>query len=165
MKTFDPDGKLEQYKIKCSEEIKTNRQRRNLKNDITEKAQVAHRTGDYEASYDLFCHLLAAVETDPYTTNVSEMRATVTANIASALQFLGEDEKAKVRLPPLVTGSHAACCTPHAGALLRTHRPSARGRTCTSDHWLSLRRSPLAGSRGCTTGISPRSAWTTSAPG
>jgi len=92
---YEPTALIEEYKIKCNEEIKTNRQRKKLKNDLTEKAQVCHRTGNYDGSYDLFCHLLAAIETDPYTTNVSEMRATVTANIASALQFLGQEELAK----------------------------------------------------------------------
>ena len=95
---FDADALVEQYKIKCNDEIKSNRQRNRLKNDLTERAQVHHRTGNYEGSYDLFCHLLAAIETDPYTTQVSEMRATITANIASALQFLGEEEGAKVRV-------------------------------------------------------------------
>jgi len=93
--SYDPEGLVETYKQKCVEEIKTNYQRKTLKNDLTEKAQVAHRTAQYDTSYDLFCHLLAAIETDPYTTNVSEMRATITANVASALHFLGQDDLAK----------------------------------------------------------------------
>ena len=95
--SFDPDRKVADYKATCEAEIKTNRQRKRLKNDLTEKAQVCHRTQDYEGSLECFCHLLAAIETDPYTTNADEMRATVTANVASALHFLRAIEEAKVR--------------------------------------------------------------------
>jgi len=95
MVAYDPFTLIETYKVKCTEELKTSRQRNRLTTELTEKAQVAHRTGVYETSYDLFCHLLAIVETDPKTTNVSEIRATLTANIGSALQFMGENELAK----------------------------------------------------------------------
>lgn len=37
--TWQPTALIEEYKIKCNEEIKTNRQRKKLKNDLTEKAQ------------------------------------------------------------------------------------------------------------------------------
>ena len=93
---IDPYSRIESYKIRTSEEVgDSSRKRRNLQSDLTDKAQVAHRTGNYEGSFDLFCHLLAVVDTDPRTTNASEMRATVTANLASAMHFLGELDVAK----------------------------------------------------------------------
>ena len=87
---MDPLATIESYKLKCAEEG-SSRKRRQKQSELTERAQLAHRTGNYEAALDLFCHLLAMVETDPSTTAVSEMRATMTANIASAMHFLDHE--------------------------------------------------------------------------
>ena len=43
---------------------------------------------------DRFAHYLAVVETDPSTTVVSEMRATLTSNIGACLHHLGHVELA-----------------------------------------------------------------------
>ena len=138
---LNPDALVESYKVKCTEEVKGWRARRNLKNDLTEKAQNAHRIGNYEGSFDLFCHLLGAIEADPSTTAVSEMRATIMANIGSALQFMGEEELSKVRLAPshicFSTGASSiavpSCPAAHWSARLacttrQRARPIARNR-------------------------------------
>ena len=49
----------------------------------------ADKTGHYEIALDRFCHYLAIVETDPSTTMVSEMRATLTSNVGACLHNLG----------------------------------------------------------------------------
>lgn len=49
----------------------------------------ADKTGHYEIALDRFCHYLAIVETDPSTTIVSEMRATLTSNVGACLHNLG----------------------------------------------------------------------------
>ena len=50
----------------------------------------ADKTAHYEVALDRFCHYLALVETDPSTTVVSEMRATLTSNIGACLHHLGD---------------------------------------------------------------------------
>jgi hypothetical protein len=52
-------------------------------------AARADKTGHYEIALDRFCHYLAIVETDPSTTMVSEMRATLTSNVGACLHNLG----------------------------------------------------------------------------
>lgn len=94
--SYDPNGKLEEYKAKVAEEVTRSWQRSRLVNKLTEEAQVAHKTGRYEVSLDKFLYLLAVVELDPKTgTGPNETRATLTSNIGSALHFLGEFELAK----------------------------------------------------------------------
>ena len=51
---------------------------------------LADKTGNYEVALDRFAHHLAIVDSNPSTATVSEMRATLTSNIGSALHFLGE---------------------------------------------------------------------------
>lgn len=53
-------------------------------------AHAADKTGHYEVALDRFAHYLALVETDPSTTVVSEMRATLTSNIGACLHQLSD---------------------------------------------------------------------------
>jgi tetratricopeptide (TPR) repeat protein len=48
------------------------------------------KTGHYEVALDRFTHYLALVETDPSTTIVNEMRATLTSNIGACLHHLND---------------------------------------------------------------------------
>jgi hypothetical protein len=95
MMGYDPQAKLEEYKVKVTEEVKRSWQRSRLTNKLTDEAQAAHKTGRYEVSLDKFVHLLAIVELDPSTKSPSENRATITSNIGSALHFLGETSLAQ----------------------------------------------------------------------
>ena len=54
----------------------------------------ADKTRHYEVALDRFCHYLAHVEVDPHTTNVSEMRATLTSNVGACLHHLGDVDAA-----------------------------------------------------------------------
>ena len=54
----------------------------------------ADKTGHYEVALDRFAHYLAHVEVDPHTTNVSEMRATLTSNVGACLHHLGSVDTA-----------------------------------------------------------------------
>lgn len=56
---------------------------------LEKEASEAYKTGHYEIALDRFCHYLAIVETDPSTTMVSEMRATLTSNVGACLHNLG----------------------------------------------------------------------------
>ena len=62
---------------------------------LRSRSVCADKTGHYEIALDRFCHYLALVETDPSTTVVSEMRATLTSNIGSCLHQLGNVEAAQ----------------------------------------------------------------------
>jgi len=63
--------------------------RRCIMETLEKEASDAYKTGHYEIALDRFCHYLAVVETDPSTTMVSEMRATLTSNIGACLHNLG----------------------------------------------------------------------------
>jgi len=59
--------------------------RRALQYKYEQEAQHAYMTQSFEVALDRFCHLLALLETDPSTTVISEMRATLTCNIGASL--------------------------------------------------------------------------------
>ena len=63
--------------------------RRRISETLEREASEAYKTGHYEIALDRFCHYLAIVETDPSTTMVSEMRATLTSNVGACLHNLG----------------------------------------------------------------------------
>eukprot|EP00966_Prymnesium_polylepis_P114101 2637037-Prymnesium_polylepis.2 len=63
-----------------------------------QEASNAYMMQAYDVALDRFCHYLALVETDPSTTVVSEMRATLTANIGACLYGLDEPTEALVYL-------------------------------------------------------------------
>lgn len=64
--------------------------RRAVMEKLEGEAQEAYKTGNYEIALDRFAHYLALVETDPSTTMISEMRATLTSNIVACLHHLGD---------------------------------------------------------------------------
>ena len=146
--SYDPNGKLEEYKAKVAEEVTRSWQRSRLVNKLTEEAQVAHKTGRYEVSLDKFLYLLAVVELDPKTgTGPNETRATLTSNIGSALHFLGELELAKVRRArsPLAHHLIALCLRPLTPPAERPLSPCRPRRTTTRRRSPSLRRPRSAG--------------------
>ena len=80
-----------------------------LMQQYDKEAQHAYMTQAYDVALDRFCHFLALVETDHNTTMISEMRATLTANIGACLYGMDEPaialtylERAleEVRAPP-----------------------------------------------------------------
>ena len=91
---MDVNGLIERYKADALENMKWSRTRRRNMETLTEEATAAHKTGRYEVSMDKFVHILAILETEE-PKYPSEMRATVTSNVASALHFLGEYAAAK----------------------------------------------------------------------
>jgi len=93
---LDPESLLAEYKESMAEQVKKRRQRSKLTTRLTEEAQAAHKTGKYEISFDKFVNLLAVIELDPSEkVGESETHATIVANIASALHFLGDSDNAK----------------------------------------------------------------------
>lgn len=56
----------------------------------TRACLLADKTQHYEVALDRFCHYLGCIESDPNTTVVSEMRATLTSNIGACLHHLGD---------------------------------------------------------------------------
>ena len=68
--------------------------RKALMHQYDKEAQHAYMTQAYDVALDRFCHFLALVETDPSTTMVSEMRATLTANIGACLYGMDEPDVA-----------------------------------------------------------------------
>jgi len=68
--------------------------RRSIMEKLESEAQEAYKTQHYEVALDRFAHYLALVETDPSTTMVSEMRATLTSNIGACLHHLGDTDGA-----------------------------------------------------------------------
>jgi len=64
--------------------------RRSVMEKLESEAQEAYKTGHYEVALDRFSHYLALIETDPSTTMVSEMRATLTSNIGACLHHLND---------------------------------------------------------------------------
>ena len=94
---LDPDALITEYKEKIAEEGKSGYANSKM-NELIEKAKISHRRGNYSDSYDCFAHALAILESDPKAKTPDEMHATMLANIASSLHFLGHLELAKVRV-------------------------------------------------------------------
>lgn len=101
---------VEQYKLQVVSELTCSRfretagwvlgynasgSRKALQDKDEKDAQQAYKTGQYDVALDRFCHFLALVETDPATTLISEMRATLTSNIGTCLHFLGQERLAE----------------------------------------------------------------------
>jgi len=104
MEGIDARDLYEKYKANINEEIKTNMakewfgtiigfpwpgSRMAITWRLDREATAAYKEGRYEEALDRFCHWLAVVDTDPSTGACSEMRATLTSNVAACLAALG----------------------------------------------------------------------------
>ena len=97
----------ERYRASAAEEVRTNfvkewgstftivftgyplpGSRQSIIMKLESEATAAYKLGRYEEALDSFCHWLALVDTDPATTVVSEVRASLTANVAACLGHL-----------------------------------------------------------------------------
>ena len=100
----------EKYRAGATEEVRTNvakewfsavvgyplpGSRIAISSKLEKEATIAYKEGRYEEALDRFCHWLAIVDTDPSTGISSELRATLTANVAACLAALGMLQPAK----------------------------------------------------------------------
>ena len=94
----------EKYRAGATEEVRTNLakewlsaivgyplpgSRIAISSKLEKEATTAYKEGRYEEALDRFCHWLAIVDADPSTGISSELRATLTANVAACLAALG----------------------------------------------------------------------------
>ena len=99
----------EKYKAGMADELRTNsakewfgtivgyplpRTRMALSWKLDTAATKAYKDGRYEDALENFCHWLACIDTDPSTGACSEMRATLTSNVAACLAALGLTDNA-----------------------------------------------------------------------